>query len=295
MNGSWDVDGRDPVRGGGGESRRSHAEESPLRSKLIAEADLVTISPPPTMAVRRGGAKRRTRRRLFQTTSGTLVACGMAAAVVVWAPTGQHGTVLASSGADVGTGTGTAAPSTTAPPAPTTSSTSGSSADPSSTNATSGSDPSGLLEASDLGTGWSGPADIHLDATALLVYGSNCPEKGPVPVHPAHRYQYLPTDGGWPGDFLNSIYQFAPGTGPSVLAQVRTTISTGCAHLIPEADKVGDDSLVYGNGTSRNILVRVGDKISSAGVVVTGDQDSADLAWLNSVEQKMAVRLAAAG
>jgi hypothetical protein len=265
-------------------------EADTLRAGLHAEADIFTVSRPPIAAVRRRAGKRRTWRWTLQGLSGAAVTCAVIAGIAVWTPgrDAASGPTPWSSGA---------APARTAQPTPTTTSGPSTSAPP--TGSTSG-----YLLSSDLGTGWTGPVGSPSIRTELTVAGSACQNANvyqpQVPVTPAwsNTYDEHSASGKQTNVLFEAVYTFAPGTGTGVLDKVRAALGTGCGSpasikLLASLPAIGDEAIVYtAGGDSRNILVRIGDRLASAVVnIVPSGQDGTG--WIDHVAQQMAARLAA--
>lgn len=270
-------------------------EDAALASGLRTRADLFAIAPPPITAVRRNARKRRTRRKMVQGMSG-LAACAVVAGVFAWSP--RQDTGIGPTPAN----TGRPSPlQTSAPPspAPSTPSPSAPSAPSAPVRTTSG---SGYLLASDLGPGWTGPDPNSVPLAELDVAGSLCSTVGykpsiPVAAAPNQRFMYW-APGKQPTSLYEAVFVFAPGTGPSVMAEARTALKTGCGHstyikLLASPQTSADEVIVYTAGTdTRDILVRSGDRVASAGIaVVPAGQAGTDL--IATLAQQMAARLKA--
>ena len=98
------------------------------------------------------------------------------------------------------------------------------------------------------------------------------------------------------GNLIEGIYYYPAGTGPEVMATVRTVLARGCGssprpESVPGVVQVGDDSLVYGIGPDRTILVRVGDTIAVA-IGMEGSGAMSD-ARVDEIQSAMLARLTA--
>jgi hypothetical protein len=266
-------------------------ETDALRSGLLTRAGLITIAPPPIPAVRRNAKKRRTRRRTVQGLSSLAATCGVVASVIAWSPGQDVGIGPAPADEDTPTATRTMAPpsplpthttrSTTAPPAQTTSA-------------------SDYLRASDLGAGWTGPDSDLAPRPALSVGTTQCEIAGDyraqVPVTPAPNKDYsFPASGGQTNKLFEAVYTFAPDTGPTVMANVRAALKTGCGlpkyiRLLDTPSTVADEAIVFTVGGGRNVLVRSGDRVASV-VVDPIPAGPAGIAWITDVARQMAIRL----
>lgn len=265
-------------------------ETEALRHGLRSRADLVTITRPPIPAVRQRARKQRTRRGILQGLSVVVATCGVAAGVVAWSPASDTSTSPTPSAmgpaptpTPMPTHTTTTAPKPTPTPTPST---------PTQTTPFT----SGLLLASDLGAGWTGP-EGSMGLADLDVAGGECQNYQPqVPVAPPVNYDYMAPGGDQRHTVVEIVYTFAPGTGPTVMAKVRTALQAGCGHpkyikLLATPQSVADEAIVYTSGEpSRFILVRSGDRVAVLIVDIppTGQQGTL---WLDEVTQHMAVRL----
>ena len=156
---------------------------------------------------------------------------------------------------------------------------------------------SGLLPASDLGAGWTGPQAAAGGLSELDVAGDECQNYQPqVPVTRPVNYTYFAPGGDQRRTVVEVVYTFAPGTGPTVMAKVRAALQTGCGQpknikLLATPQSVADEAIVYTSGEpSRFILVRSGDRVAVLIVDIPPDGQQGAL-WLNEVTQQMAVRL----
>lgn len=273
---------------------------SPLRAGLRAEADLVTISPPPIAAVRQSAGRRRAWRLTFQGFAGVAVACALVGGILVWAPV--HGTAdgpVPPGSSTTPAATSTAPVRTATNPAPTpgrSAASSSSSAGPVTAAA--------WLTGGDIGAGWTGSTDNLAPRPALTVVGSTCQNAGvyqpQIPLSPAPNklYQGHSASGQQTGTLLEAVYTFAPGTGHTVMEKVRAAVATGCGDakaikLLPAPQTVADEAIVYSDAADVcNILVRSGDRVASAIVdPVPAGQAGTDL--LDHLARQMAARLTA--
>jgi len=254
----------------------SGAERAPLRARLVAEADVIAITPPPTLAVREAGARRGRRRRALQATSGVVVVCGIATAAVVWAPQKSAsvpaGTVTVSGGASsrgaVSTPSDPSAPSSSWVPAPVL-------------------DLPGYVHATDLGSGWVGPAvipegNISPTLSSLLTCAAHeghatsaQPVQQPV-FRVFNRTNYVIS-------LVEAVYQYPVGEAAEVMGVIHATAGLNCwgpGQVVQGSGPLGDDSVVFGQGPEwanaqrRLILIRSGDRI--AFVSISGSQTTAD-------------------
>lgn len=260
----------------------SAAVDDALRSGLRARADLLSITAPPLAVVRRRALRRRKRRSVVQGMVGLAATCGVVAGIVAWSPgRDARGGGSVASGAIVRTSAASSLLS------------------PSNTSRTTSA--AGFLQASDLGSGWKGPIGSPSSRTELTLAGSGCESAGvyhaQVPVTPAaNRYfeQYSPS-GSRTNEAWEAIYIFAPGTGPTVMSNVRAALATGCGapHLkvLAYPSTAGDEAIVFTvDGGTRNLLVRSGDRVASALVnTVASGQDGA--ASMDELAKLMATRL----
>jgi hypothetical protein len=260
-------------------------EAEALRSGLRTRADRVTITRPPIPAVRQSARKRRTRRGLFQGLSVVAVTCAAAAGAVAWSP----GSGTSSSPTPPGTRP-TPTHTTRAEPAPPPSSTP--STPPQTTSATDG-----RLLASDIGSQWTGPTLWGMRPSLDVAGGNLCSGyKTQVPVTPTPNHIYRPPSGNAGNVALEAIYTFSPGTGPAVMSAVRAALGTGCGDpklikLLMDTPTVADEAIVFTTGgSSRNALVRSGDRVASVvvGQVPDGQQGNE---WFSTLVKQMAVRL----
>lgn len=271
----------------------SSTEKAPLRARLLAEAEVVTIAPPPTLAVRAAGTQRIHRRRALQAVSGAAAACAIAGAVVAWSP--RHATATpvepglgatpqtASSAHKVGTPPPSGRPSQAWP-----------------TNFAP--DLPGYVHAKDLGAGWLGPYAIpEQDVSPTLTRLLNC--KGSegqfIATHlvqePVFRFFNAPDR---PIALVEGVYSFSKGQAAYVMGVLGGAPNTECKDIdtvVPGTTPVGDQSIVLGlttnpHPTSWIILIRSGDKIAFVSTGALASKPDAD-AWRDGIESTVAARL----
>lgn len=265
------------------------AERAPLRARLVAEADVVRIAPPPTLAVREAGARRTRRRRALQAGSGVLVACAVAGAVVAWVP--GRGPATAGNGV--------------VPTHPTSASPAQPSRQPWPTDYEP--DLPGYLHRTDLGDDWVGPyaipeGNISPTLATFLACGTHVGQpEPPQPLKKAVFRSYNDADPRYGQLLVEGVYEFAPGKAADTMQVLRETMSHGCEApgvIVPDANPAGDDMVVFGWGPNKDpaqtaswlIFIRSGDKIAYVSTGVS--QPSApSAAGRLAVEQKAAARL----
>ena len=265
-------------------------ERPPLRARLIAEADVITISPPPTLAVRAAGTRMTRRRRALQVTSGVAVVCAIGVAAVLWSP-----------------GKTAAGPSVTAPSPQAASATSASPGSPSTSSIKPTSswptdyaaDLPGYVRTADLGPGWVGPYVIPAgNVSPGISTLSNCAGVSIKPVQaPAFRI-YNRTD--YTNALVETVEQFPPGKAADVMSALRSSKAEHCVAgftLVQDTPPAGDDSVVYGevpdpaDGGLFMLFIRSGDKIAYVSTDAMSSSGVHGTTWRDALLSVTAARL----
>ena len=254
------------------------AGKAPLRARLIAEADVVAIAPPPTLAVRAAGTRRTRRRRALQAGSGAVLACAVAGAVAAWSP----GRSSAAPGGVVAT------PHVTTP-----------SPDTGTDTVTPG-----FLTTEDLGPGWVGPfaipeQNIRPALSTLLECAVRKGQKALTqPIQPPVFRGFNRTD--YSAALEEAVYEFPGGEAADVMQVLRAATLQGCQNpgsIVSDSVSAGDESIVFERGSnpaqpgSWSIFIRSGDRIAFVSTSASSSPRPTN-AWRDDIESKVAARLA---